>query len=124
MKKPGAVSSCEIEHVPGADGADHQGFDSKPQVVRRTCWGSEVEDVVDWAGVKRRTDVVFKEVKPRLALEMLDISQRAGAEIINAPDGVPLGEQCIREMRAQEAGGPAHEYAHLLFTRFRRRAQV
>ena len=96
-------SLSDIERVFGAVRSHHQGFDSQAVVVHRARGRRKVEDVVNLLCIEWPANIRLDELKLRLSLQMFEILERTGAEVIDANDGVAIGEQCIREMRAEKA---------------------
>ena len=85
----------DVEGVDGAGGADQQGFDAEAHVVDGAGGRGEVEDVVDLAEIEGLADVLLDEAEARLVLEMSEVGEIAGAEVIDADDGVAFGEQSV-----------------------------
>ena len=48
-------------------------------------------------------DVVVEE-RELVALEVRDVLERAGLEVVDADHPMPLGQQVVAEMRPEEAG--------------------
>ena len=99
-----AVFAGEVEGVDGAGGADKEGLDAKPGVVDGAGRRGEVEDEIDRARDRRASaDVVFEEAEARLVVQMGEIGHVAGAEIIDAEDGVALGRARRRKDGSRES---------------------
>ena len=105
----GVVLAREVERVDGAGGADEQGLDAEAGVVDGAGGRGEVEDEVDGAGVEGRADVLLEEAEARIRWRDGRGSPVAGAEVIDADDGVAVGEESVGEVRAEEAGGSGNE---------------
>lgn len=106
------VAVGDIEGIAGAVGADAEGFDAEAGIVDGAGRGSEVEDVVDRAEVEGLDDVLLDEVEAGLVLEVAEIVEGAGAEVVDADDGVVIGQQGIGEVGAEEASCSCYKYAH------------
>ena len=64
--------------------------------ARRAC---EVEDDVDgFLETKGLGEIVIDEDEVSAVLDVLDVLQRAGVEVVDAKDDVALGEQKVAEM--------------------------
>jgi hypothetical protein len=79
--------------------------------LRGAGGGSEVEDVIDGAGVEGIADVALLEGEGGLVAEVGQVFEVAGGEVVDAEDGVAVGEEAIDEVRAEEAGGAGDEDA-------------
>ena len=100
----------EVEHVQraldrGADGAHRVAL-----VVDRRGRAGEVEDLVDLHG-QRLLHVVADQLEARVVEQVLDVGARAGEEVVEAHDLVPIGEQALAQMRAEEAGAAGDQNA-------------
>jgi hypothetical protein len=79
--------------------------------LRRAGRRRKVEDVIDAAGVEGLADVALLEGEGGLVTEMLQVLEIAGGEVIDSEDAVPFGDEAIRQMRTEEAGGAGNENA-------------
>ena len=100
----GAVLLRQAEHVVGAVGADLERVQRQAQVVDRARRRGHVVDEVDLLLDEQRLgDVVLEE--PELGrLDVLDVLQRAGVEVVDADHPVALVEQVVAEVGAEESG--------------------
>ena len=112
-QEAGALELGDAEHVVGAVRADLERVQRQPQVVDRAGRRGEVVDEVDVLGdVDVLDDVDVAEVEGRVA-DVLDVLQRAGLEVVDADHPVPLAEQVLAEVGAEEAGAAGdHTGAH------------
>src|SRR5580704_6207272 len=78
----------EFKQIAGPHGTNHEGFYTETKIVHRTGRGRKVENVVDLSRVEFLADVLLKEFKSRFVTNLLEISQRSSAEIINPENGV------------------------------------
>src|SRR5215469_18624537 len=76
----------QIEAVHGTGRADLQGFDTMLQVIDRTSRRSEVEDVIDLAGIEWHADVLMQELETRLIRQQREIVHASGQQIVGADD--------------------------------------
>ncbi len=58
-----------------------------------------------WPGIEGLADVLLEEAEAALAREMAEVGEVAGAEVVDADDRVPCGEQRVTEVGAEKAGG-------------------
>ena len=86
----GAIFAGEVEGVDGAGGADEEGFGAETGVVGGAGGRGEVEDEVDFAGVEGLGDVLLEEAEAAFALEVAEVGEFAGAEVIDTDDRVSL----------------------------------
>ena len=87
-----------------AVGADLQRRERRSQVVDGARQGGQVEDVVDRAVDMDRVDDVVVQKRKLVTLDVGDVLQRAGVEVVDADHPVPLGQQVVAEMRPEEPG--------------------
>ena len=66
----------------------------------RAC---EVVDAVDF-DVQRKRHVVPHQLEIRLAQQMRHVLARAGVEVVDAQDVLPVLDEALAKMRADEAG--------------------
>src|SRR5215469_9539333 len=105
MQKSGAIFAGEVESIDGAGGAYKEGFGTETGVVVGTGGRGEVEDEIDFAGIEGLGDVLLDEAEAGLALEVAQVGKSAGAQIVDADDGISRGKQRVTKMRAEKAGG-------------------
>ena len=75
------------------------------QVVDRARQRGEVEDRVDRAvDVDVVGDVVLDEVEAPVAEQVGDVARMAGRQVVERDDVVAIGQQPVRQVRADEAG--------------------
>ncbi len=112
-QEAGALELGDAEHVMGAVRADLERVQRQPQVVDRAGRRGEVVDEVDVLGdLDLAGDVDVAELEGRVA-DVLDVLQRAGLEVVDADHPVPLAEQVLAEVGAEEAGAAGdHAGAH------------
>ncbi len=83
---------------------DLQRRERRAQVVDGARQGGEMEDVVDRPVDVDRLDHVVVQERELVALDVGDVLQRARLEVVDADHAMPLGEQVVAEMRAEEPG--------------------
>ena len=107
----GTLLHRQTECVQRAQRADLHGLDRHLGVVDRRCGRSEVQDVIDRFGdgdVVR--NVEFDQSEAIVALQVGDILRGAGGEIVQNGHVQALGQQAVRQVRAQETR-PAGQYS-------------
>jgi hypothetical protein len=67
---------------------------------------NEVDGLLEEEGLG---EIVVQGLELRLGRDVLDVLERAGVEVVDADDTVPLGEQVIAEVGADEAGAAGDE---------------
>ena len=102
-QEPRALELGEAERVVRPVRADLQRVQRLPHVVDRARERGQVEDEVDRL-VDRDVlgDVVVQE-EELVAAEVLEVLERRRLEVVDADHAVPLREQVVAEMRAEEA---------------------
>ena len=105
----GVVLACEVERDDGSIGADQKSFGAEATVVDGAGGRGEVEDVVDVAGIEGLRNVVIDKAEARFVLEMGEVCRVAGAQVVDADDDVPLAEQGVGKVGAEEACGTGDE---------------
>src|SRR3989344_4230558 len=105
----------EPEHV---DRAVHAGLGRLHRielVVDRRSRAGQVVDLVH-LDVERERHVVAQQLKMRITDEMGDVVLGAGEEIVHAQHVVPVGDQPLAEVRAQEPGAAGDQDAFAIET--------
>ena len=105
----GLVSLRNFESIDGSRRADEEGFKAEPGVVDWTCGRGKVEDEVDVAYVEGLTDIDLGKVEAGLVLEVGKVCFVAGAQIVDADDGVSRVEQGIAKVRAKKTCSSRYE---------------
>ncbi len=92
-----------------AVGARLQRVEREAQVVDRARERGEVVDEVErLVDDDRLADIVVEEDECVVA-EMCDVRERARLEVVEADDTMPLPEERLAEVRAEEAGATGDE---------------
>ena len=103
----------QAQRLVGAQRADLERRDGLLQVVDRTRRAGKVENPVHRAlDVDEAGDVVLDELEGRVADQVGDVVRRPGDEVVHPDHLVPLGDEPVAEMGAQEAGGAGDEDTH------------
>jgi hypothetical protein len=81
----------------------------------------EIVDLVDFH-IKREGDIVPDHFEVFVFKQMLDITARAGEEIVDADDDRSVGQQALAEMRTEKASaaGDEHAFFEMHISRIRR----
>ncbi len=106
----GVMLAAERQHVERADDAGPHRLDRVGLVVRRGSRAGEIEDLVDLE-TRRLADILLEKRKAGIGAHRLEIADQARDEIVEADDLMPLGEQALAQMRAQEPGSTGHKDA-------------
>ena len=110
LEDPRPQAFCEPEHVDGAVHRRLGRLDRVVLVVDRRRGTGEVVDLVH-LHVERKRHVVPDELEARMVVQVVDVPLVAGEQVVDAEDLVPLLEQPIAQMRAEEAGAAGDEYS-------------
>ena len=108
----GVVSGRDLERVLHAHGANAQRLDAQAKILRRAGRRSQIEDVIDRAGIEGRADVPLLKPEARLAGEMGEVFGVAGGEVIDAENGVAFAQQAVGEVGTKKSGGAGNKYTH------------
>ncbi len=105
--------SAEIEQVP--DAARARGEDIQParaEVDRRGGAGEVVNDLERPLDAERFDDIVLDEPELWPGLQIVDVGQLSGREVIDADDLVPVVEQAFTQVISDEPGTAGHKQSH------------
>jgi hypothetical protein len=112
-EEAGLLRHREPERVVGPERTDLEGLDRKLQVVDGRGGGGEVEDRVERPFHRDELrHVVPDEPEPFLSLEVRDVAQVPGHEVVHGEDLVALGQEPVAEVAPQEAGSSGHQDSH------------
>ena len=92
----------------GALRADLQRLQRQAEVVDRARRARQVEDEVDRLVDPDPVDDVLVQEREPVVAQVLDVLERARLEVVDADHPVPLLEQVVAEMGAEEAGAAGH----------------
>src|SRR3954452_8157422 len=110
QQEAGALGLREAECVVGAVGADLERVQRQARVVDRAGRrGHVVHEIDRLVDVVVRRDVRLDEAEVVAVLDVRDVVEIAGLEVVHADDAVALRDQVIAEVRAQEAGSAGYE---------------
>jgi hypothetical protein len=102
-----AEAVAVLQHDLGAlhvrDERAHRLLDDQPDADRSRQVVHDVALVDELVDHRRREHGVHHEVEARMLLEVLDVADRAGRQVVEDPYLPALREQQLREMRADEA---------------------
>ncbi len=104
MEEAGAIFAGEVEGIDGSGGAYEKGLRTETRVVGGAGRRGEVEDEIDFAGVEGLSDVLFEEAEAAFALEVAEVGEAAGAQVIDTDDRISCCKQSVTKVRAEEAG--------------------
>ena len=113
LQHAGLHPLCQAQAV---DGAHHGGLhrlDGIVLVMRRRGRAGEVVDLVD-LDLEGIDHVVPQEFKARVGEQVDDVLLPAGEQIVEADDLVPVADEPVAEVTAQEAGAAGDEDSHVL----------
>jgi hypothetical protein len=102
----------QTEHV---DGTVHRGLCRLHRIVlvmNRRCRAREIVDLVHF-DEERKADIVPKELKARVRVQMLDIALGAREEIVDTQDIMPLLKEPVDQVRTKKPGTSSDQYTLL-----------
>jgi hypothetical protein len=102
----GVVFAGEIKGVDCSGRAYEESLDAEAGVVDGAGRRREVEDEVNFAGVEGLGDVMFDQAETALPLQVAEIGEIAGAEIVDTDYRVSCGEQSVTQMGAEKSRCP------------------
>src|SRR5271157_2888817 len=108
----GAMAGGNFKGVFHANRANLQCLYPQAEILRWTGRRSKVEDVIHWAHVEGLADVPLLKAEAWLIGQVRNVIPAAGAEVIDAFDGVALAQQAVGEVRTEKSGGPGNNNAH------------
>ena len=111
MEVPGAVAGGNLQRVLNARGAYPKRLDSQAKILRRAGRRSQIEDIIDRAGIEAYADVPLLKLEARITRKMRQVRGVARAQVIDAYDGAALGQQSVSQMRTKKSGGAGDKYA-------------
>jgi len=109
MQVAGVVLLGDLEGVDGPSRADEQGLGPQTVVVHRAGGRGEVEHIVHRPDVEGLADVLFDKAETRLLRKMREIRRVAGAEVVDADNGVAFGEKRVSKVRSEKTGCSSNE---------------
>jgi hypothetical protein len=80
-------------------------------VVDRAGGAGEVEYEVDMADVEGLANVVFYKFEARIILQMVNIREPAGEQIIDRDHAPTFAEKSVAEMRSEKSGAAGNQSA-------------
>ena len=98
----------EAEHVDRAVHAGLGRLHGIVLVVDRRCRTGEIVDLVD-LDIERHRDVVPHEFEARLAMQVVEVALGPGEQVVDAQHLVPLFEQPVDQVRADEPRPAGHQ---------------
>ena len=110
LEDPGAQAFGQAQHVDGAVHTGLGGLNRVVLVVDGAGGAGQVVDLVD-LHVKREGDVVAHELEAGVVEQVRDVVLGAGEEVVGAEHVVPLLQQAVAEVAAQEPGAAGDEDA-------------
>src|SRR5206468_2075075 len=103
------VLARQVEHVNRASRAHEKRLRAEAVVVNGAGRRGEVEDELDRAGIEGGANVLVEELEARLGAKVSEIGHVTSGEVVDAHDGIPLGQERIGQMRAEETRGPSNK---------------
>ncbi len=100
----------DLQHIARARRAHVQRLDGMLEIILGTGQRCQVKHAVHRAfRLKRPAHIPFPKLKRRIALQVLEIASISGHEVVVASHLMPLGNQTVTQVRADETGGPGHD---------------
>src|SRR6185312_3499123 len=97
----------------GAQRPNLERLDAVDHVLDGAGWRGEMEDVIDFAAIKRTVNVELLEFECTIAAEVLNVRHPPGQEVVDSHHGITLCEQGIAKMGAEKAGTSCYQCARL-----------
>ena len=72
-------------------------------IVNRAGGASQIKDLVHLY-VERKCNVMTQKLKPRVVVQMVNVSLGAGKEVVDAQDFMAIQQQPVTKMRSQKTG--------------------
>jgi hypothetical protein len=107
LKNPGFESFGKPQHVDGAMNVHLGGLNGVVLIVDRRSRTGQVIDLIDLY-VEREGNVVANEFKIRIPYQRSDILLGPRIEIVDTENVVPILEETLAEVGAQESGPSRH----------------
>ena len=102
---PGALGPGETQTIVGPERAHLERLDGNLEVIDGTRRRRKVQDVIQFAlDVNELADVVVVELEAVEPREVFDVAQVARDEVVHPDHVVPLGDEAIAEVGAEESG--------------------
>ncbi len=105
MEEAGLIFTRQVQSIPGPHGADIQRFRTEARIISGAGGRREVEDIIDWARIERLADVLLDQVESSFVAQTGQVGGASGGKIVHAHHLMTLANQCVAQMRAEEAGG-------------------
>jgi hypothetical protein len=105
-----AALAGHVEQVQRALDGGANGAHGIALVVNGRRRASQVEDLVHLHG-QRLLHVVAEKLEARMLAQVRDVGVRAGEEVVQAHDLVPVGQQALAQVRADKARASSDQYA-------------
>jgi hypothetical protein len=109
VEEAGGIFAGDVEGVDGTCGAYEESLGTETGVVGGAGRRGKVEDEIDLAWVEGPGDVLLEEAEAAFALEVTEVGEFAGAEVIDTDDRVSRGKQSVTKVRAEKAGRSCDE---------------
>src|SRR5262249_8370248 len=104
----------EFERIHRGDGTDFEGFDWKPEIVRRTGRRSEVKDIANFSlDSNAFRNVLAFEAEFRISSEVAKIVFIAGNQIVKRQHFPANGQEMVAQMRPEESRSTRDHCSHL-----------
>src|SRR5690242_6636989 len=113
QQKARGLGLGEAERLVGAERTDLERLDGQLEIVDGTGGRGEVQYAVELAlDVEIVGDVVLDKAEPRVAYQVRDVVGAPGDEVVHPDDVVLVGNEPIREVRAQKPRRSGDEDPH------------
>jgi hypothetical protein len=105
MQESDPIFTRQVQSIPGPDGADIQCLRTEAQIICRAGGRGEVEDIVDRARIERLANVLLYQGESGIVAQTRQVGAASGSKVVHAHHMATLGNKCVAQMRAEEAGG-------------------
>ncbi len=104
------------ERVERSQRADFQRFNAVLHVVHGAGRRGEMKNVIHAAHVIGLIHVLLHKLKARLILQVVNVAQAAGKQIVHAHNVIAFRQQRIAQMRPHKSRSARHQYPHRRFS--------
>jgi hypothetical protein len=112
MKVARAIFPGHLQRVQRARRAHEQSLHPEPHIIRRAGRRGEVVHVIHTPQIEGLADVSFLQPESRLVLQVGEVGEPAGRQIVHAQHAMAFGQQRIAKVRTQKSRSSRNE--HLL----------
>src|ERR1035438_9497788 len=78
----------------------------------------EVKDIVERAPVHRFANILLDELEARIVLQVGEVLEPSGQEIVSCQHAVSVGQQSVAQMRAEKTCSSGYQRTFVIHGRF------